>query len=85
MEAADRRAAVTESVAELVGGVTTNGDGVIWFVVGGDTLWRTTTAGAPWRLVYRTLAGTTDNLYPVLFASRSDGFMAESEAAASGC
>jgi photosystem II stability/assembly factor-like uncharacterized protein len=60
------------------GGALTNGTGTIWYVVGGATLWRTTTSGKAWVRVYQTPAGSTDELYPLLFASQSTGYMGES-------
>lgn len=60
------------------GATLTNGTGTIWYVVGGATLWRTTTSGKAWLPVYQTPAGSTDELYPLLFASQTTGYMAES-------
>jgi photosystem II stability/assembly factor-like uncharacterized protein len=63
---------------EWSGAALTNGTGTIWYVVGGATLWRTTTSRKAWARVYQTPAGSTDELYPLLFASQSTGYMAES-------
>ena len=63
------------------GAALTNGTGIIWYVVGGATLWRTTTSGKAWVHVYQTPAGSTDELYPLLFASPSTGYMGESGSA----
>jgi photosystem II stability/assembly factor-like uncharacterized protein len=60
------------------GATLTNGAGTIWYVVGGATLWRTTTSGKAWVRVYQTPAASTDELYPLLFASQSTGYMGES-------
>lgn len=60
------------------GVATTNGRGTIWYVVGGGTLWRTSTHQREWAPVYATLAGSDEELYPVVFASPVVGFMGES-------
>ena len=60
------------------GAATTNGKGVIWYVVGGGTLWRTSTSQKVWIPVYTTQAGSDEELYPVVFASSGVGFMGES-------
>lgn len=66
---------------EWSGPALTNGTGIIWYVVGGSTLWRTTVTGKVWTLAYRTPVGSTDELYPLLFANQSTGYMAESGSA----
>ena len=59
------------------GVATTNGRGVIWYVVGGGTLWRTSTHQKQWAQVYATQSGSDEELYPVVFASSGVGFMGE--------
>jgi photosystem II stability/assembly factor-like uncharacterized protein len=51
---------------------------MIWYVVGGGTLWRTSTSQEVWTPVYTTQAGSDEELYPVVFASSVVGFMGES-------
>ena len=59
------------------GVATTNGRGTIWYVVGGGTLWRTSTDQGEWAQVYAAQAGSDEELYPVVFASPIVGFMGE--------
>lgn len=60
------------------GEATANGKGIIWYVVGGSTLWRTSTNKKEWTPVHATQAGSEEELFPVVFASPSVGFMGES-------
>jgi hypothetical protein len=60
------------------GTTATNGQGAVFYVTGGTTLWRVDTADRTWEPVLRTPADTTDELYPVYFASGSLGFVGES-------
>jgi hypothetical protein len=60
------------------GAATTNGRGTIWYVVGGGTLWRTSTYQQDWTPVYATREGSDEELYPVVFAGPVVGFMGES-------
>ena len=60
------------------GATATNGRGTIGYVVGGATLWRTSTYQKEWSPVYATKAGSDEELYPVVFASPVVGFMGES-------
>jgi photosystem II stability/assembly factor-like uncharacterized protein len=63
------------------GVAVSNGRGTIWYVVGGATLWQTTTSQKTWVPAYQTPVGSTDELYPVAFASRTTGYMGESGSA----
>ncbi len=51
------------------GAATTNGRGTIWYVVGGGTLWRTSTIQKQWVPVYATQAGSDEELWPIVFAN----------------
>ena len=61
------------------GAATTNGDGALFYVTGGTTLWRVDTVSRTWAPVLRTPGGTTDELYPVYFAAADVGFVGESD------
>ncbi len=60
------------------GATTTNGRGTIWYIVGGGTLWRLSTSQREWVPVYETTPGSSEELWPVVFASTAVGFMGES-------
>jgi hypothetical protein len=60
------------------GATTTNGNGVLFYVTGGTTLWRVDTTNRTWAPVLQTPAHTTDELYPVYFAGANVGFVGES-------
>jgi hypothetical protein len=59
------------------GSATTNGNGTLWFVVGGGVLFRSSTTTSNWREVYVTQPGSEEELYPIVFASPTAGFIGE--------
>jgi photosystem II stability/assembly factor-like uncharacterized protein len=59
------------------GPMVTNGDGALFYVTGGTTLWRLDGAGRTWAQVLHTTPNTTDEFYPMYFAGDSLGFVGE--------
>ncbi len=57
----------------FIGPLTTNGADAIFYVTGGQTLWRTTTAQPEWQPVLHVPAGSTDAIYPI-YVSGSLGY-----------
>ena len=51
--------------SQFVGTLSTNGANTIFYVTGGQTLWRTTTSQPRWQSVLQVPAGSTDEIYPV--------------------
>jgi hypothetical protein len=49
----------------FMGGLTTNGTNAVFFVTGGQTLWRTSTSQPRWTPVLQAPQGSTDEIYPV--------------------
>ena len=49
----------------FMGGLTTNGTNAVFFVTGGQTLWRTGTSQPGWTPVLQAPQGSTDEIYPV--------------------
>jgi hypothetical protein len=48
-----------------VGTSTTNGTDAVFYVTGGQTLWRTGAATPGWQAVLKTQAGSTDEIFPI--------------------
>ena len=61
-----------------VGSLSTDGSNTIFYVTGGQTLWRTNMADTQWRPVLQVSAGSTDEIYPV-FVNGSHGYALESD------
>jgi hypothetical protein len=57
----------------FIGSVTTNGADAIFYVTGGQTLWRTTTARPEWEPVLQVPTGSTDEIYPI-YVNGSHGY-----------
>jgi hypothetical protein len=51
--------------SQFIGTLTTNGADTIFYVTGGQTLWRTTTSQPRWQSVLQVPAGSTDEIDPV--------------------
>ncbi len=49
----------------FMGGLTTNGTNAVFFVTGGQTLWRTSTEQPRWTPVLQAPQGSTDEIFPV--------------------
>jgi hypothetical protein len=50
---------------KFIGQVTTNGSDAVFYVTGGQTLWRTGTSQPGWRAVLQVPSDSTDEIYPV--------------------
>jgi hypothetical protein len=50
---------------KFMGGLTTNGTDAVFFVTGGQTLWRTSTSQPGWTSVLQAPQGSTDEIFPV--------------------
>ncbi len=50
---------------EFIGTLTTNGADAVFYVTGGQNLWRTGTSEPGWQPVLEASAGSTDEIYPV--------------------
>jgi hypothetical protein len=61
------------------GVATTNGAGALFYVTGGNTLWRTDTHDLKWSPVLQTPAGSEDEFYPLSFESPTRGLVLESD------
>jgi hypothetical protein len=47
------------------GPLTTNGADAVFYVTGGQTLWRTSTSQPSWSTVLQAPQGSTDEIYPI--------------------
>jgi hypothetical protein len=59
--------------SKFIGALETDGADAIFYVTGGQTLWRTTTSQPAWRSVLQVPYGSTDEIYPVAL-SGSHGY-----------
>jgi hypothetical protein len=59
--------------SQFIGTLTTNGANTIFYVTGGQTLWRTTTSQPRWQSVLQVPAGSTDEIDPV-YVDGSHGY-----------
>ena len=51
---------------QFMGTLTTNGSGAVFYVTGGQTLWRTSASRPGWSAVLEAPPGSSDELYPVV-------------------
>lgn len=58
---------------QWMGTSITNGADAIFYVTGGQTLWRTSTSAPGWHAVLETQAGSTDEIYPI-YMTGIDGY-----------
>jgi hypothetical protein len=48
-----------------MGSLSTNGADAVFYVTGGQTLWRAATSSPRWEAVLKAPAGSTDEIFPV--------------------
>ncbi len=58
--------------SQFMGTLSTNGSNAVFYVTGGQTLWRTSAARPGWTAVLEAPRGSTDEIYPV-FVHGADG------------
>jgi hypothetical protein len=60
------------------GSLSTNGSDTVFYVTGGQTLWRTSTTDPEWRPVLQAPSNSTEEIYPV-FVSGDHGYALEGD------